>query len=206
MASTRLRYNGRSPLSWPTACRLPDCSLAMVCASALSPSRPLTWCLMSVLRLLWARCSTRRATKVQSLSPSARSNLAWPVSVKVVPGASVRTVPAPTWVSRVTSSACNCWSAMQALEVTRETHVGAGTVRTLAPGTTFTLTDQARLDLADGDSDCTFVALRVLHLAHNNLSTDIKHQVSGLLGLSALAQTIAKEQSGSLHAVGQDKG
>src|SRR5471032_1289411 len=95
---------------------------------------------------------------------------------------------------------------LQAMEVTRETHVGAGTVRTLAPGTTFTLTGQAQLDLAAGDSDRTFVALRVLHLAHNNLSTDIKHQVSGLLGLSALAQTIAKEQSGSLHAVGQDKG
>ena len=95
---------------------------------------------------------------------------------------------------------------LQALEVTRETHVGAGTVRTLAPGTTFTLTGQAQLDLAAGDSERTFVAVRVLHLAHNNLSTDIKHQVSGLLGLSALAQTIAKEQSGSLHAVGQDKG
>ncbi|MCU6497831.1 type VI secretion system tip protein VgrG [Rugamonas sp. A1-17] len=95
---------------------------------------------------------------------------------------------------------------LQALAVPRETHVGAGTVRTLAPGTTFTLTGQAQLDLAAGDGDRTFVALRVLHLAHNNLSTDIKHQVSGLLGLSALAQTIAREQSGSLHAVGQDKG
>ncbi|MQA41997.1 type VI secretion system Vgr family protein [Rugamonas aquatica] len=95
---------------------------------------------------------------------------------------------------------------LQALEATRETHVGAGTVRTLAPGTTFTLTGQAQLDQAADDSERTFVVLRVLHLAHNNLSTDIKHQVSGLLGLSALAQTIAQEEAGSLHAVGENMG
>ncbi|GJI96540.1 hypothetical protein RugamoR57_32580 [Duganella caerulea] len=95
---------------------------------------------------------------------------------------------------------------LQAIEVLRETHVGAGTVRTLAPGTTFTLSGQAQLDQAADDSERTFVVLRVLHLAHNNLSTDIKHQVAGMLGLSALAQTVSKEQSGSLHAVGQDKG
>lgn len=95
---------------------------------------------------------------------------------------------------------------LQALEASRETHVGAGTVRTLAPGTTFILTGQAQLDLADDDSARTFVALRVLHLAHNNLSTDIKHQVAGTLGLSTLAQKIAQEQLGSLHAVGERKG
>ena len=40
---------------------------------------------------------------------------------------------------------------MQALDAARETHVGAGTVRTLAPGTTFTLQGQAQFDLADSD-------------------------------------------------------
>ncbi|MFS2135249.1 type VI secretion system Vgr family protein [Duganella sp. Dugasp56] len=91
---------------------------------------------------------------------------------------------------------------LQAMEAGREVHVGAGTVRTLAPGTTFTLQGQAVLDQAGDDGARTFAALRVVHLAHNNLSSGVKQQVVSALGTSALEQAIAEDQGASLHAVG----
>jgi type VI secretion system VgrG family protein len=91
---------------------------------------------------------------------------------------------------------------MEALEAGREIFTGAGTVRTLSPGTTFALEGQARLDAGDA----SFAIVRVVHLAHNNLSTDIRQAATLALGVSALAAAIAEEQGGSLHAVGPDKG
>jgi type VI secretion system secreted protein VgrG len=92
---------------------------------------------------------------------------------------------------------------LQAMEAEREVHVGAGTVRTMAPGTTFTLQGQAVLDQAGGDDARRFAVLRVVHLAHNNLSANIRQQVVGALGIGALEQAIAADAGDSLHAVGQ---
>jgi type VI secretion system secreted protein VgrG len=91
---------------------------------------------------------------------------------------------------------------LQALEAQREVHVGAGTVRTLAPGTTFTLQEQAVLDQAGDDDARTFAVLRVVHLAHNNLSANVRRQVVSALGVGALEQAIAAQAGGGRHAVG----
>ena len=93
----------------------------------------------------------------------------------------------------------------EAMEAGREVYTGAGTVRTLSAGTTFTLDGQALLDAGDA-AGRSFAITRVVHLAHNNLSTDIQHAAARALGVSALAEAIAREQGGSLHAVGADKG
>ena len=47
-------------------------------------------------------------------------------------------------------------------------------MRTAAPGTTFTLTGHA--DIADESADNRFVMLRVVHLAHYNLSAELKSE------------------------------
>ena len=96
---------------------------------------------------------------------------------------------------------------MQALDVARETHIGAGTVRTLAPGTTFTLNGQAQLDQGeDGDNGRTFLIRRVIHLAHNNLSMETTAMAASLLGQSPLDALIEAERGESLHATGLNKG
>lgn len=98
---------------------------------------------------------------------------------------------------------------LKALDVARELHTGAGTVRTLAPGTTFTLHGQARFDaasLADGNDERSFAIVRVVHLAHNNLSSDVQAAVARELGRSALDALIRDEQGDSLHAFAQAKG
>ena len=95
---------------------------------------------------------------------------------------------------------------MQALDAVRETHVGAGTVRTLAPGTTFKLHGQAQCDQADDDDARNFAVVRVLHLAHNNLSTETTAKAHTLLGQSPLHALIDAESSRSVHALGPDKG
>jgi type VI secretion system secreted protein VgrG len=62
---------------------------------------------------------------------------------------------------------------LEALEARNQTYEGQGTVRTLAPGTTFTLTDHAIHDAdrtAGGDSATTFAVIAVRHRARNNLS------------------------------------
>ncbi|MEQ6341572.1 MAG: DUF2345 domain-containing protein [Gammaproteobacteria bacterium] len=85
---------------------------------------------------------------------------------------------------------------LQALEVRNKIFTGAGTVRTLAPGTTFTLHGHAGYDLMSlagataplgstgttADTDNTFVVLRVIHRAHNNLNADLHAQVERALG------------------------
>lgn len=76
---------------------------------------------------------------------------------------------------------------MQGVSARREVHIAAGTVRTMAPGTTFILQGQARHDVADSDDARTFVALRVVHLMHNNLTAELKAEVSARLPVAALA-------------------
>ncbi|QBI04602.1 contractile injection system protein, VgrG/Pvc8 family [Pseudoduganella albidiflava] len=88
----------------------------------------------------------------------------------------------------------------EALRASRETFIGAGTVRTLSPGTTFTLGEHSAVA-----EDESFVVLRALHLAHNNLSAEVK-EVAQRLGENPLARLIEREQAGSLHATGKDKG
>jgi type VI secretion system secreted protein VgrG len=92
---------------------------------------------------------------------------------------------------------------LQALEAGREIHIGAGTVRTLGPGTTFALTGQAQFDLAAGDDERSFLVVRTVHLMHNNLSADLKAGLTQRLGQGALDALIGKEESSSLHAVGK---
>jgi type VI secretion system VgrG family protein len=88
---------------------------------------------------------------------------------------------------------------LQALEASREVFTGAGTVRTLAPGTTFTLSEHA----LSGSGDSNFAITRVVHLMHNNLSADLHAGLMQRLGEGALGAAIAEEQSASLHAVGK---
>ncbi len=95
---------------------------------------------------------------------------------------------------------------IQALDARREIFIGAGTVRTLSPGTTFTLDGQAVFDKADSDDERGFAITRAVHLMHNNLSADLQSDVAKRLGKAALAALIDDEQQASLHAVGGEKG
>jgi type VI secretion system secreted protein VgrG len=95
---------------------------------------------------------------------------------------------------------------MQALDTRRQVFIGAGTVRTFAPGTTFALSGHAVHDMADGDDARSFVITRVLHLMHNNLSADLQSNVEKRVGEGTVAAAIAVEQDGSLHAVGSKPG
>lgn len=70
---------------------------------------------------------------------------------------------------------------LQALEASRDVFVGAGTVRTLAPGTRFTLSGHAVHDEEDEDTR-TFLVTRVTHLMHNNLSADMQATITRDLG------------------------
>lgn len=90
----------------------------------------------------------------------------------------------------------------QALEAAREVFTGAGTVRTLSPGTSFTLSEHALSDTQDSH----FLVTRVVHLMHNNLSAELHAGLMQRLGESALGAALAAEQSGSLHAIGQQAG
>ncbi len=91
---------------------------------------------------------------------------------------------------------------IQALEAGREVFTGAGTVRTLAPGTTFTLADHAVQD----DDERRFTITRTVHLMHNNLSADLQAELHRQMGVAALAERIIAQQDGSLHAVGDSMG
>lgn len=95
---------------------------------------------------------------------------------------------------------------MEALTARREIYVGAGTVRTLAPATTFALEGEARADAAGSGDSRTFLVVRTVHLMHNNLSADEKAGIAARLAPSALAKMIDAETAGSLHAVGTGKG
>ncbi|MES2050044.1 MAG: type VI secretion system Vgr family protein, partial [Pseudomonadota bacterium] len=68
-----------------------------------------------------------------------------------------------------------------AIEAHNKIFTGAGTVRTLVPGTTFSLSGQAEHDQGSAD-DKNFLVLRVVHQAHNNLSAELQAQVKHCLG------------------------
>jgi type VI secretion system secreted protein VgrG len=81
---------------------------------------------------------------------------------------------------------------LQALEARRETCSGAGTVRTLAPGTTFTLLEYAGLD-----DDGRFLVMRTTHLMHNNLRAEVRAAVTESIGKSVLDAAIERDQPGA---------
>ncbi len=68
---------------------------------------------------------------------------------------------------------------MEALEAHHARFIGAGTVRTLAPGTTFTLNGHA-------DDSAAFTVVRVAHRAYNNLRAEVQSQVIPRLGAPVL--------------------
>lgn len=80
---------------------------------------------------------------------------------------------------------------LQALDARRETFTGAGTVRTLRPGTLFTLTGEAVLDLADSDDGRTFIATRAVHIMHNNLHADLRAAADALPVTATLTRLLA---------------
>jgi len=92
---------------------------------------------------------------------------------------------------------------LEGLEARRKTFVGAGTVRTFVPGTTFTLHDHS---LYDGVDEAGFIILRVSHLAHNNLDADTGNALQRLLGASRVQQANDADLATSLHATGRGPG
>ena len=82
---------------------------------------------------------------------------------------------------------------IEALEATHQVHVGAGTVRTFAPGTTFSLHGHARFDEARDDAGRSFTIVRTVHLMHNNLSAEVSGSVHTLLGKGAVAAALDAE-------------
>lgn len=91
---------------------------------------------------------------------------------------------------------------LQAFEAGKEVFTGAGTVRTLAPGTTFVLEEHA-LSGKHNDED-SFLVTRVVHLMHNNLSAELSAGLIRQLGTAPLAAAIAQEQQSHLHAAGRN--
>jgi type VI secretion system secreted protein VgrG len=78
---------------------------------------------------------------------------------------------------------------LQSLEARRKQFRGQGTVRILAPATTFTLADHAEHDLdvsQSGDDAARFAVLSVVHQARNNLSADAQAGLQHLLGHALL--------------------
>jgi type VI secretion system secreted protein VgrG len=95
---------------------------------------------------------------------------------------------------------------LQALEMRRQQHVGAGTVRTLSAGTTFTVHGHARLDMAPDDKARTFIAVRVVHLMHNNISAEMKTEIDRSVRPGALEIALGNERADSLHANAKQTG
>lgn len=95
---------------------------------------------------------------------------------------------------------------IEALEAQQQVHIAAGTVRTFAPGTTFTLHGHAKFDELDHDDGRTFAIVRTVHLMHNNLSADVLSSVTRLLGRGAVALAAAAEPGlRALRASGEDR-
>jgi type VI secretion system secreted protein VgrG len=84
---------------------------------------------------------------------------------------------------------------LQALTVAAQTHIGAGTVRSFAPGTTFALSGQPQLDDAGNDDERSFAIMRVLHLAHNNLGAELKSTIARELGPSPFDPGLGEDAS-----------
>ncbi|QOL49907.1 type VI secretion system Vgr family protein [Massilia litorea] len=82
---------------------------------------------------------------------------------------------------------------IQALEAARQVHVAAGTVRSFAPGTTFSLHGHAHFDAAGHDGERSFLITRAVHLMHNNLGADVLGSVHKLLGQGVVTTSVADE-------------
>jgi type VI secretion system secreted protein VgrG len=89
---------------------------------------------------------------------------------------------------------------IEALEASRQVHVAAGTVRSFAAGTTFTLHGHALFDAADHDDERSFLITRAVHLMHNNLGADVLGSVNKLLGKGTVTASAADEFSLSADA------
>jgi type VI secretion system secreted protein VgrG len=78
---------------------------------------------------------------------------------------------------------------LQALSVPGKTVALAGSVRTLAPGTTFTLSgyDGNGYDPAHSTDPAPYTVLRVIHHARNNLGADLQAQARALDGIAPTA-------------------
>jgi type VI secretion system VgrG family protein len=80
---------------------------------------------------------------------------------------------------------------LEALEARNKTYSGQGTVRTLAPGTTFVFTDHAIHD-ADrsnsGNEAATFAVVSVRHRGRNNLSSEARTLIDDLFDNSVHAR------------------
>ena len=94
-------------------------------------------------------------------------------------------------------------NGLQAIEARKEVHVGAGTVRTFAAGTTFSLHEHSGYD---GGDDACFAIIRVCHLAHNNLNADTGKTLAQMLGPCRVRDTNLADLSSSLHAMGRRAG
>ena len=81
----------------------------------------------------------------------------------------------------------------EALDAAAQLHSGAGTVRSFAPGTTFTLHDHPQ---HDGREQDRFTLLKLTHRARNNLSADHQAHVTALLGPGPLADAGASTNKG----------
>ncbi|WP_071324351.1 type VI secretion system Vgr family protein [Janthinobacterium sp. 1_2014MBL_MicDiv] len=92
---------------------------------------------------------------------------------------------------------------LQALTAGKEVFVGAGTVRTLAPGTTFTLTGQAQTDAAANDDERSFLVVRTVHLMHNNLDAELGGGLLQRFGQGLLDMLTGDAETDSLQAAGK---
>ena len=90
---------------------------------------------------------------------------------------------------------------LEALEASKQVFIGAGTVRTFAAGTTFTLHGHSQYD---GGDKASFMIKRVIHLAHNNLNAETDKALTGLLGKCALNASNLADLASSLHRGGHD--
>jgi type VI secretion system secreted protein VgrG len=90
----------------------------------------------------------------------------------------------------------------QAIDARRAWVHGKGSVRSMAPGSLFTLLDHPTHDGTDEQRD-RFVVLTVKHVARNNLAADAKAQVESLLGairrVHAPAQGLRNESDEPLY-------
>ena len=87
---------------------------------------------------------------------------------------------------------------LEALDVVRKSTTGAGTVRTMAPATTFSLQGEP----ASGGSG-NFIVTRVLHLMHNNLAAETRSSIQKHIGIAPLQLLNDSELTDSLHATGK---
>jgi uncharacterized protein involved in type VI secretion and phage assembly len=98
------------------------------------------------------------------------------------PGLKSRDTPGAYGYSNRTQGQRIADNQLEALQVKKEEHIGAGTVRTFAAGTTFVLRGHAYLDRVENDDGRTFAITRVVHLAHNNLSAELRSAIAQALG------------------------